>query len=74
MHPLERQIPRTKEAPVDNHCKAGWTLVIGAFLLLAVMGKLDLLMFLIPASLLLGCGLLWLGGSKTGLTGGGKKG
>jgi hypothetical protein len=59
---------------VDNHCKAGWTLVIGALLLLAVMGKLDLLMFLIPVSLLLGCGLLWLGGSKTGLTGGGKKG
>jgi hypothetical protein len=59
---------------VDNHCKAGWTLAIGAFLLLAVIGKLDLLMFLIPVSLLCGYGLLRLGGSKTGLTRGSKKG
>jgi hypothetical protein len=59
---------------MDNHCKAGWTLAFGALLLLAVMGKLDLLMFLIPVSLLCGYGLLWLGGTKTGLTRGSKKG
>jgi hypothetical protein len=58
---------------MGNSSKAGWMLVIGALLLLIVMGKLDLLIFLVPVSLALGCGLLWLPKSKTGLTSGMKK-
>jgi len=53
---------------------ASWLLIIASLLLLAFMGKLDLLPVLIPVSLLLGYGLLWLGGSKTRLTGSIKKG
>lgn len=50
-----------------------WTLIIASLLLLIRTGKLDLLALLIPVSLLLGYGLLWLGGNKTGLTKGTKK-
>ncbi len=58
----------------NNSKAAGWALMISAFLLLIVTGKLDLLVVLIPLSLLLGYGLLWLGGNKTGLTNRIKKG
>jgi hypothetical protein len=58
---------------MNNNYKAGWILVIGTLFLLTVMGRLDLLLVLVPLSLLLGYGLLWLGGNKTGLTDGLKK-
>jgi hypothetical protein len=47
---------------------AAWTLIGVSLLLLVAMGKLDLLVVLVPVSLLLGYGLLWLGRNKTGLT------
>jgi hypothetical protein len=59
---------------MNNSGKAGWALVIGAFVWLIVMGKLDLLVALLPLALLVGYGLLWLGGTKTRLTNGIKKG
>ena len=59
---------------MNNNSKAGWTLVISTLFLLMVMGRLDLLLVLIPTSLLLGYGLLWLGGGKRGLTNGIKRG
>ncbi len=59
---------------MNSNGKAGWTLIIGTLFLLTVTGRLDLLLLLVPLSLLLGCGLLWLGGTKTGLTRGSKKG
>jgi hypothetical protein len=37
--------------------KAGWTLILGAFLLLAVAGKLDLLVVLIPTAAVLAYGI-----------------
>jgi hypothetical protein len=59
---------------MNTNAKSGWTLIIASLFLLMAMGKLDLLLILIPLSLLLGYGLLWLGGSKTGLTSRMKKG
>jgi hypothetical protein len=59
---------------MNTNAKSGWTLIIASLFLLMAMGKLDLLLILIPPSLLLGYGLLWLGGSKTGLTSRMKKG
>jgi hypothetical protein len=56
------------------NCRTGWLLVIGSIFLLLAMGKLDLLVLLLPLSLLLGCALLWLGRTKSGLTSGIKKG
>jgi hypothetical protein len=53
---------------MDNNRKAGWTVIIGTLFLLMVMRKLDLLLILVPLSLLLGYGLLGLDGSKTRLT------
>jgi hypothetical protein len=53
---------------MNTNSKAGWTLIIGTVFLLMAMGKLDLLLILVPLSLLLGYGLLWLDGSKTRLT------
>jgi hypothetical protein len=54
--------------------RAGWTLALGALLLLATLGKLDLLVILLPLSLLLACGIARSGHDKTRLTGGLKKG
>jgi hypothetical protein len=54
--------------------RTGWLLVIGSIFLLIAMGKLDLLVLLVPLSLLLGCALLWLGRTRTGLTSAIKKG
>jgi hypothetical protein len=56
-----------------NQC-AGWILVVGAIFLLVTFGTLDLLVVLIPLSLLLAYGVGWSGHSKTRLTDGLKKG
>ena len=53
---------------------AGWTLVLGAILLLVTLGKLDLLVILLPLSLLLAYGIGCSGHDKTRLTGDIKKG
>jgi hypothetical protein len=52
----------------------GPILIIASLLLLMITGKLTLLLVLIPASVFLGYGLWRLGGHKTGLTNGIKKG
>ena len=59
---------------MNNDYKAAWTLIIITLILLMAIGKLDLLLILVPLSLLLGYGLLWLGSNKTGLTNRTKKG
>jgi hypothetical protein len=56
-----------------NQC-AGWALVIGAILLLVTVGRLDLLVILLPLSLLLAYGIGRSGHDKTRLTGDIKKG
>jgi len=56
-----------------NQC-AGWTLVLGAILLLVTLGKLDLLVVLLPLSILLAYGIGCSGHDKTRLTDGIKKG
>jgi len=56
-----------------NQC-VGWTLVLGAILLLVSLGKLDLLVVLLPLSLLLAYAIGCSGHSKTKLTDGIKKG
>jgi hypothetical protein len=58
---------------MNTNRKTAWTLIIGTLFLLMAMGKLDLLLVLVPLSLLLGYGLLWLGGTKTRLTNATKK-
>ncbi len=37
----------------------GWAMVFGAILLLVTLGKLELLVILLPLSLLLACGIGW---------------
>jgi hypothetical protein len=56
-----------------NQC-AGWAMVLGAILLLVSLGRLDLLVILLPMSLLLGYGIGCFGNNKARLTGGLKKG
>jgi hypothetical protein len=56
-----------------NQC-AGWAMVLAAILLLVSQGKFDLLLILLPLSLLLAYGLGCSGHDKTGLTDGLKKG
>jgi hypothetical protein len=56
-----------------NQC-AGWILVLGAILLLVNSGTLDLLVILLPLSLLLAFGIGCSGHDKTRLTGDLKKG
>jgi hypothetical protein len=56
-----------------NQC-AGWILVLGAILLLVTSGTLDLLVILLPLSLLLAFGIGCSGHDKTRLTGDLKKG
>jgi len=53
---------------------AGWILVLGAILLLVTLGKLDLLVILLPLSLLLAYGIGRSGHDTTSLTGDIKKG
>jgi len=60
---------------MNDHSKpAGRILIIASLLLLIITGKLPLLLLLVPASVLLGYGLWWLGGHKAGLTNRIKKG
>jgi hypothetical protein len=56
-----------------NQC-VGWALVLGAVLLLVTQGRIDLLVILIPLSLLLAFGLGCSRQHETGLTGNSKKG
>lgn len=56
-----------------NQC-AGWTLVLGSILLLVTLGKVDLLVVLLPLSLLLAYGIGCSRHNKTRLTDGIKKG
>ncbi|MGB6675203.1 MAG: hypothetical protein WBE44_00795 [Terriglobales bacterium] len=56
-----------------NQC-AGWVLILGAILLLLTSGRADLLVILIPLSLLLAFGIGCSRDYKTGLTGDSKKG
>jgi hypothetical protein len=53
---------------------AGWILVLGAIVLLVTLGKLDLLVILLPLSLLLAYGIGYSGHERTKLTGDVKKG
>jgi hypothetical protein len=56
-----------------NQC-AGWAMVLGSIVLLVSLGKLDLLVILLPLSLLLAYGIGCSGPDKTRLTGGLRKG
>jgi hypothetical protein len=56
-----------------NQC-AGWVLVLGAVLLLITLGRADLLVILIPLSLLLAFVIGCSRDHKTGLTSDSKKG
>lgn len=56
-----------------NQC-AGWLLVLGTILLLVTVGRLDLLVILIPLSLLLAFGISCSGHSECRLTDAIKKG
>jgi hypothetical protein len=53
---------------------AGWTLVLGTILLLVTVGRVDLLLILLPLSLLLAFVIGCSGRHKTGLTSDIKKG
>ncbi len=55
-----------------NQLTAG-TLILITLVLLLVLGKLDLLVILLPVSLLLSYGMALVGGKKTGLSVGLKK-
>jgi hypothetical protein len=52
----------------------GWTMVLGTIFLLVTLGKLDLLVILLPLSLVLALGIGRSGPDKNRLTGGLKKG
>ncbi|MGA8490920.1 MAG: hypothetical protein WB711_10880 [Terriglobales bacterium] len=56
-----------------NQC-AGWILVLGSILLLITLGRVDLLVILIPLSLLLAFAIGCSGHHETGLTRDIKKG
>jgi hypothetical protein len=56
-----------------NQC-ASWVLVLGAIALLVTVGRLDLLVILLPLSLLLAFGIGCSGHEETRLTNGAKKG
>jgi hypothetical protein len=53
---------------------AGWSLAIAGLILLTMRGKLDWLVILFPASLVLGYGMMRLGEDRNPLTRGMKKG
>jgi hypothetical protein len=53
---------------------AGWILVLGTILLLVTLGRIDLLLILLPLSLLLAVAIGCSGHHKPGLTGDIKKG
>lgn len=43
-----------------NSARFGWTLALAGFLLLLAIGKLDLLIVLLPMATLVACGFLWI--------------
>ncbi len=55
---------------MDVTSKAVWTLVLGAFLLLAAAGRLDLLVVLIPVAAVLAYAASRIFHEETGLKGG----
>lgn len=59
---------------MNVHQGAGWVLVLGAVSLLITLGRADLLVILIPLSLLLAFVIGCSGRHETGLTGDSKKG
>jgi hypothetical protein len=59
---------------IDISRIAGWSLAIGGVIMLAITGKLDWLVILFPASLVLGYGMMRLGEDRNPLTRGMKKG
>ena len=59
---------------MNIHQCTGWAMVLAATLLLGTLGKLDLLVILLPLSLLLAFAIGCSGHHKTGLTGDIKKG
>lgn len=63
-----------KETYMNIRQCVGWILVLGAILLLVTLGKLDLLVLLLPLSLLLAYGIGCSGHDKTRLTDSIKKG
>ena len=54
--------------------RMGWAMVVGAVLLLVTLGKLELLVILLPLSLLLACGMGWIARSKIPADGRSQKG
>ena len=48
-------------------CRLSWLLIVSGFVLLAALGHLSLAVLLIPVSLVIGCGLLWLGRKLDGV-------
>src|ERR1700680_4430814 len=63
-----------KESRLNTTQCVGWAMVLATMLLLLSLGKLDLLVILLPLSLLLAYGIRYFGHDKTRLTGGLKKG
>ena len=59
---------------IDISTSAGWLLAIGGLILLATSGRLDWLVILVPASLVLGYGMMRLGEDRNPLTRGMKIG
>jgi hypothetical protein len=63
-----------KQLAKENNMNAGWILVLGSILLLVTLGKVDLLVILLPVALLLAIGIGCFGHGKSGLTNGLKRG
>jgi hypothetical protein len=75
MHGQDRNAALTQGGNVSNTLKSAcWTLVFGALLLLGILGKLDLLVILLPLSLALAFVIAASGRRHNRLTPGIKKG
>lgn len=48
--------------------KAGWTLVLAGILLLAALGKLDMLLVSLPLAAVVACTVSWIDRGHTGVT------
>jgi hypothetical protein len=59
---------------MQTNSKPGWALIAITFVLLLAFGKLDLLVILLPISLLLGYAAVRFDGRKTGFSAGLKRG
>lgn len=58
---------------MNNSKAAGWTLIFISFILLLALGELELLVILLPLSLLLGYGIVHLADKRNRLTSGFQK-